>query len=91
LFFSINDNLDVAVQLANKQEHNIQEELARAFNLDDIPTLWQMFRTDDIIEQEAHKMRLSQESKVVLKNMQTLLKNRIKASVKTSKGAIFYI
>jgi hypothetical protein len=45
-----------------------------------------MFRSDE----EAQK-RLSQESKAVLKNMQALLKMRIKASVKASKGSIFYI
>lgn len=81
LHFSINDNLDIAVQLTSKQEDCIRQELEKAFNSDDIPTLWQLFNCNDEEMRENHKVRLSQESKAILKNMQPILKMRIKASI----------
>jgi len=44
LFFSINDNLDVAVQISSKQESIIYEELEKAFVEEDIPILCQYFK-----------------------------------------------
>lgn len=68
----------------------IYHELKRAFTEDDIPTLVQMFASEDD-QSEIFRQRLSQESKTTLRSMQPVLKLRIKASIRASKGSIFYV
>ena len=91
LFFSINDNLDVAVQITSKQELSIYEELQKAFIEEDIPTLCQYLSCEEEEHTDVHRHRLSQESKATLRHMHPVLKMRIKASVRASKGSIFYV
>ena len=49
-----------------------------------------MFTTQDKREEEILRLRLSQTTKAALKNMQPVLKLRIKASIRAAKGSIFY-
>jgi hypothetical protein len=77
LYFAINDKIDVAVQIVSKQEQSIYEELAKAFSVDEIPILCQMFKAEDKDEADMHKQRLSIKSKATLKGMQSILKLRI--------------